>query len=98
MTSHLSVKSRLRACLNSMSRTDTMQCLTHSYHHFGETHFNARFDVNNAIFDVKSQQSHSRAKSRSRALGHSACFKSMPMTITVQGLTLTAIITSEKRT
>ena len=35
-------------------------------------------------------------KSRSRALGHSACLKSMLRTNTMQGLTLSAITASEK--
>ena len=40
---------------------------------------------------VKSQQSHSSEKSRSRASGHSACLKSILKKITVQGFTLAAI-------
>ena len=51
---------------NYYARFDTC-----SYHHFWETHFNA-----------KSQWS---AKSRSRALGPSACLKSMLRTITKHG-------------
>ena len=35
---------------------------------------------------------------RSRVPGHSACLKSMSRTITMQGLTLAAIIATEKRT
>ena len=46
--------------------------------------------------DVKSGQSHSRTRSRSRASGHTACLKTISRTITMQGLTLTAITTSEK--
>ena len=73
-----------------------MQGLTRSYHRFKETHINARFDDNNASLDVKSQQSNSI--SRSRAPSHSGCLKSMSRTITMQGLTFTAITASEKRT
>ena len=50
---------------------------THSYHCCREWHSNARLDV-------KSGQSYSSAMSRSRALGHSACSKSMLRTITLQ--------------
>ena len=50
---------------------------THSYYPFREGHFNARFDV-------KSQQSYSSAKSRSKAPGHSASLKNMSKTITMQ--------------
>ena len=64
---------------------------THSYHCFRETHFNARLDI-------KSWQSHSSMKSRSKALSHSACLKSIPRTITVQGLTFAAITAAEKHT
>ena len=44
-------------------------------------------NINNARLNVKSQQSHSSAKSGSKAPGHSACLKSMSGTITMQGLT-----------
>ena len=73
--SHWSTKSRSKGtrskCVleeyvedNYYARSDTR-----SYHHYRETHFNARLDV-------KSWQSHWSAKSRSRAPGHSACLKS----------------------
>ena len=61
-------------------------------------HFNARLDVNHAKLDVKSQQSLSSMKSRSRVLDHSVCLTSISRTITMQGLTLTAITASEKST
>ena len=61
------------------------------YHHFREIHFNARLDVNIARLDIKSWQSHSSMKSRSRAPVHSACLKSMLRTIITQGLTLLPI-------
>ena len=64
---------------------------TRSYHCFRETHFNARLDI-------QSKQSHSGAKSRSRAPGNSVCLKSISMTITMQSLTLAAITASEKHT
>ena len=54
--------------------------------------------MNNARLEVKSWQSHSSMTSRSRVSGHSACLKSMLRTITMQGLTLTAITASEKYT
>ena len=57
---------------------------TRSYHRFRETHFNARFDKNNATLDIKSKQSHSSVKSRLRAPCHSVCFKSMSRTITAR--------------
>ena len=47
--------------------------------------------------DVKSQQSYSRVKSRSRAPGHNVCLRSMSRIITMQDLTLAAIFASEKR-
>ena len=47
---------------------------------------------------TKNNQSHSSAKSRSRAWGHNARLKSMSRTITMQGLTLAAITVSEKST
>ena len=43
-------------------------------------------------------QSHWNAKSRSRAPDHSACLKKMLTTITVQGLILAAITSTEKCT
>ena len=66
--SHSSAKSRSRApghtdCLKSMSRTITMQGLTLAPIIALENAFLARLDVNNARLDVKSQQSHSSAKS-----------------------------------
>ena len=70
---------------------------THSYHRFRETHFNARLNVNNAGLNEKSNSPFC-AKSRSRALGHSACFKSILRTIILQDLTLTAFNVSEKST
>ena len=57
---------------------------THSYHSYRKTHFNARLDWS--------------AKSRSRAPGVSAYLKSMPRTISIQGLTLAAITAAEQRT
>ena len=48
------------------------------------------------ILDAKSLQSQWSPKSRSRALGHSVCLKSMLWIITMQGLTLAAITTTEK--
>ena len=69
-----------------------------SYHPFREMHCNARFNVNNVGLDVKSQQSHSRVKSRSRVLGCRTCLKDIWRTITMQGLALTAITVSEKST
>ena len=63
-----------------------------------ETHFNARLDMNNARLDIKSRQSHSSTKSRSRALGHYASLKTISWTITMQGLTLAAIIVTGKST
>ena len=71
---------------------------TSSYHCFTETHINARLNVNNATHYVKSQQSQSSTKSGLKALGHSAGLKSMPRTITMQGLTYAAITVSEKST
>ena len=71
---------------------------THSYHCFREIHFNTRLNVNNARLNVKSWQSHSSMKCRSRAPVHSVSLKSMSRTITMQGLTLTTIIVSEKYT
>ena len=66
---------RHSACLKSMSRTITIQGLTHSYRRFREIYFTARLDLNNAKLDVKSWQSHSSTKPRSRVSGHSACLK-----------------------
>ena len=67
------------------------------HYRFSETNFlMLDLTLSNARLDVKSQQSHSSAKSRSRAPGHSVCLKSMLRTITIQGLTLAAIIASEK--
>ena len=63
----------------------------HSYHSCRETDFNARVDI-------KLRQNHWSIKCRSRALGHSACLQGMIWTITMQGLTLTAIIAAEKQT
>ena len=71
---------------------------TRIYDCFRETHFNARLNVNNARLDIKSKQSHSSVKSRSRASGHSACLMSMSRIITMQGLALAAISASEKHT
>ena len=62
-----------------------------SYHRYEETHFNARLNV-------KSEQSHSSVKSRSRPPGHSACLKSMSRTITMQGMTLASMSALEKHT
>ena len=56
----------------------------------------ARLDVNNARLDIKNKVT--RAKSRSRTLGHSVCMKSISRTTTMQSLTLTAITVSEKST
>ena len=47
---------------------------------------------------VKSLQSHSSVISRSRAPGYSVCLKSISRPITMQGLTLAAIITSLNHT
>ena len=47
---------------------------------------------------TKNNDGHWSAKSRSRTLGHNACLKSMSRTITVQGLTLAAIIAAENGT
>ena len=60
--------------------------------------FNGTLDLNNARLHVKSQQSHPSMKSRSRALGHSDCLRSISRTITMQGLTLAAISVLEKST
>ena len=38
------------------------------------------------------------ARNLGQGVGHSACLESMSRTITMQGLTLTAITTTEKRT
>ena len=54
-----------------------------------ETHLTTKLELNNARLDVKSQQSHSSTKSRSRA--PSACLKSMSRTITMQGLIFSPI-------
>ena len=43
-------------------------------------------------------QSHLRVKSRSRSLGHSVCSKSMQRTVSMQGLTHTAIVATENCT
>ena len=80
-----------------MSRTITLQGLTLAAIATSKKHFNARLDVNKGRLDLD-HNSHSSMKSRSRALGHSACLKSMSRTITMQGLTLAAITTSEKHT
>ena len=62
-----------------------------------ENTLNARFGVNNARLDLKSQQSHPSAKSRSRAPSHGAFLKSMSRVINMKGLTFAAITASEKR-
>ena len=64
-----------------------------SYHaySFRETDINARIYV-------KSLQSHWSVKCRSRASDHSACLKGILRTITMEGLTLAAIIAAEKQT
>ena len=51
-------------------------------------------------FDTRRRKimSHTRAKSWSRAPGHSAWLKSVSRTITMQCLTLAALTTAEKRT
>ena len=55
-----------------------MQGLTHATITTSEKcTFNARLNVKSARLDVKSQQSHSSMKSRSRVLGRSACLKSI---------------------
>ena len=54
-----------------------------------ETGFNARVDV-------KLWQSHWSMKCRPMAPGHNKCLKAMLWTITMQGLTLTAVIATEK--
>ena len=64
---------------------------TGSYHSCRETDFNARVNV-------KLRQSHWRVKCRSRIPGHSVCLKGMLRTITVQRLTLAALIVAEKQT
>ena len=64
---------------------------TCGYHRFTATHFNARLHV-------KSRQSQSSGKSRSRALGHNVCLKSMLRKITMKGMILAAITASEKCT
>ena len=69
---------------------------TRSYYHFTEMHFNARLNVNNARLDLKSR--HLSAKSRSGALGHSACLKSLSRTITMKSLIHAAINVTEKST
>ena len=52
----------------------------------------------NARLDVKSRQSYSCVKSRSRAPGHSTHLKSMLRKITMQGMTLASMTASEKHT
>ena len=44
----------------------------------------------------KIMTNHWSAKSKSRALGHSECLKTMSRTITMQGFTLAAITASKK--
>ena len=51
----------------------------------------------NARVDVKLSQRHWNVKYKTRALGHSLCLKGMLRTITMQGLTLTALIATEKQ-
>ena len=63
---------------------------THSYHSCRETDFNARVNIK--------LQSHWSVKCRSRTPGHSVCLKGMLRTMTMQGLTLAAIIAAEKQT
>ena len=64
---------------------------TRIYHYYRETHLNAKLYI-------KSWQNHSSMKYRSWVSDHSVCLKSMSRTITMQGLTLTAITSSEKYT
>ena len=94
-----SVKSRSRTldhsvCLKIMSRTITVCKVWHSQLSLLQrnTLNNAGLDLNNARLNVKSGQSHSSMKSRSRALVHSA------RKIITQGLTLPAMTASEKCT
>ena len=51
---------------------------------------------NNSRLDIKFCQSQWSMKCRSRAPGHSACFKSVSRTATVQGFILAAITAAEK--
>ena len=100
---HSSAKSRSRtpghsACLKSMSRTIAMQGLALAAITASEKHILMLDDVYNARLDVKSKQSHSSTKFRSRAPGHSACLKGISMKITMQGLTLEDLTVSEKFT
>ena len=95
--SHSSMISRSRAkehcvCLKSMSRTITMQGLTLAAITASRQH------TLMLRLDVKSWQSQSSGKSRSRAMDNSVCLKKMLRKITMQGMTLTAITASEKRT
>ena len=48
-----------------------------------------------SIHDVNNDDNHRSAKVTSRELGHNGCLKSMSRTITMQGLTLTAITATE---
>ena len=58
--SHSSTKSRSRVpvykCVHEEYVEDNYYARfdTHSYHHFGEIHFNAKLDVNNDRLDVNS--------------------------------------------
>ena len=70
---------------NYYARFDIRSC-----HCYWETHFNDRLDF-------ESWQSYWNAKSRSKAPDDNAYLKIMLLAISMQGLTLTGIVASEKQ-
>ena len=100
LQSHSSMKSRSRvsrlsACLKSMSRTITMQGLTLIAITASEKYTLMLDDVNSARLGVKSWQSHSSTKCRSRTPVQSACLKSVSRTNITQFLLHPAITASD---